>query len=109
MPRVLGAELALQVVGVDLPEVGRPADLDLAEVVFSVRVVVLSERVECSDCIQHRGKLALRERGDAACHHDFASDESLSEGIIQGGYTLGLLHPDRPFFTSSSMGGGGMP
>ena len=65
--------LHLHVVIIDLPEQLTALDLERAEVVLGVRIVVVIERVELAHRVIGREREAGAERVDAAGDHDMAA------------------------------------
>jgi hypothetical protein len=71
--RVFGSAVHRRIVQIHLP-IGRPADdLEVAEIAFAMRVVLLGEVAEASDFDERVGHYHVRLFLDARRHGDFAA------------------------------------
>ena len=72
----------------------RPTQLEAAEVVLAVRVVVLRERFEGGDLLERGSFYHVRKLAYGCRHEDLAAGEALPEGVIElpdaGGLVNGL-------------------
>ena len=82
--RVSGAELHGEVVVVYLSEIRLALDLEVAEVVLAVRVIVLREIAEGLNRQEHARFGIDRQGIDARRHDDLTADEGAAEVVIEG-------------------------